>query len=157
MIEAVVAAHRARLTEQLAALEESAEAAQEAMRVDGDHRPDSRGERGAVSTAGALRAGLLERAAALKAALVDLDGLVVGGRARVGHGALVHVDDGDAERWLAVLPGGDGHAVEVDGVTIRVVSAQAPLVRALWGMEEGDAAEVRRPGGDAEIEVLAVR
>lgn len=49
---AVRSAHREHLEAQLAALKDAAEAAQDAMRVDGDHRPDSRGERGAVSISG---------------------------------------------------------------------------------------------------------
>ena len=154
--DAVIAAHRASLEAQKAALDASAESAQDAMRVDGDHRPDSRGERGAVSAAGALRAGLLGRAAEVEAALAQMDALAPGRRERVVLGAIVRLDDGDEERWLAVLPGGDGRRVSVDGVTVSVVSAQAPLVRALWGAEEGDAAEVRRPGGVVEVEVVAI-
>jgi transcription elongation GreA/GreB family factor len=153
---AVRGAHQAYLQSQLSALKESAEAAQDAMRVDGDHRPDSRGERGAVSAAGALRAGLLERAAAIETSLGHLAVLAGGGRRRVAPGALVQIDDGVAERWLAVLPGGDGRIVQLGATPVTVVSPSAPLVRAVWGMEEGDAAELRRPGGDAEIEVVRV-
>jgi len=153
---AVRRAHEDYLRSQLAALKESAEAAQDAMRVDGDHRPDSRGERGAVSAAGALRAGLLERAAAIETSLGHLSQLARGGRDRVAPGALVQIDDGAGERWLAVLPGGDGRIVRVGVTLVTVVSPSAPLVRAVWGMEEGDAAELRRPGGEVEIEVLRV-
>mgnify|MGYP002630286918 CR=1 FL=1 len=153
---AVWTAHREYLEAQLTSLKVAVDAAQEAMRVDGDHRPSSRGERGAVSTAGALRAGLLERAAAMESALADLARMGVGGRARVGPGALVQIDDGQRERWLAVLPGGDGRRVTVGGAVVTVVSVSAPLVCAVWGLQEGDAAELGRAGGHVEVEVVRV-
>lgn len=151
----VIEAHGSWLAGQIAALRAGVESAKDGMRVDGDHRPASRGERGAVSSQGALRAGLLARIAELEEARVDLariDGEVA--RVRAGLGALVHVDDEQSERWLAILPGGQGN--EVCGA-VRVVSPRAPMARALMGLEDGDSAELSRPGGDVELEVLEVR
>ena len=151
----VIDAHASWLTEQIVALRASVESAKDGMRVDGDHRPASRGERGAVSSQGALRAGLLGRIAELeeaRSALTRIDAGVP--RVRVGPGALVLVDDEQNEFWIAVLPGGQGN--EVCGL-VRVVSARAPMARALKGLEEGDSAELARAGGDVELEVLQVR
>jgi len=152
---AVISAHRAWLEERIAALKTGARSAQEGMRVDGDHRPASRGERGAVSERGAMRAGLLMRVAALEDALGALAAIPPGdGSDVVRAGVVFQVDDGDEERWMAILPGGQGN--EVLPARVRVVSPQAPIARALLGLGEGDVAEMNRPGGFVELEVVAI-
>jgi len=150
----VVEAHKEWLGSQIAALERGVASAKDGMRVDGDHRPSSRGERGAVSSQGALRAGLLARIAELKDAAAALGTIPVDvQRVRVGPGAVVRTDDGERQQWLAVLPGGQGN--EVLG-RVRVVSPVAPIARALAGLEEGDSVEFVRPSGDVDLEVLQI-
>ena len=155
---AVHAAHDAWLADSIATLEAGVESAKDGMRVDGDHRPASRGERGAVSAQGALRAGLLARIAELTAARQQLAALDPGAtRPRVCLGALVQVEDEDgAASWLAILPGGQGSPLPVDGGPVRVVSLDAPIARALLGREAGDVVELVRPSGEVELEVLSV-
>ncbi len=113
-------------------------------RVDGEHRPENRGERAAVTTQGYLAAGIGARLAELNAALDVLDRMAPEPRERAVTGALITLADGEGrERILAILPGGDGTAVEA----VRVVSPEAPVARALWGRVEGD--EVELPGSGA--------
>lgn len=151
----VISAHRAWLEERVATLEAGARSAQEGMRVDGDHRPASRGERGAVSERGAMRAGLLMRVSALKDALGELAAIPPGdGSELIRAGVVFRVDDGDEERWMAILPGGQGN--EVLATRVRVVSPQAPIARVLLGLGEGDVAEMNRPGGFVELEVVGI-
>ena len=68
-------------------------------------------------------------------------------------GALVHVEPGG---WIFLAPVG-GHAVEVDGVRVRVISPASPLGEAMAELEEGDGFLVETPRGEVEHEVLAVR
>ena len=120
------------------------------MRVDGDHRPTNRGERGAVTSAGYLAQGLQARRTELTEALELLDRTPPSARDRAVTGAVVTVEgeDGDG-RWL-LFPGASG--VVVGGVP--VVSPESPIGRALWGLEEGDEAELPRIG-EAEIVDIA--
>jgi transcription elongation GreA/GreB family factor len=152
----VVAAHGEWLDARIADLAQGVAAAKDGMRVDGDHRPASRGERGAVSSQGALRAGLLSRIAELEGARASLAMLPTEPRDRVGLGALARIDDGERPGWVAILPGGQGTEVLAEA-PVTVVSLRSPLARALHGLEEGDVALLQRPGGEVELEVLAVR
>ena len=153
----VIEGHRAWLRGRIESLEAGARSAQEGMRVDGDHRPASRGERGAVSERGAMRAGLLMRVAALKDSLGELEAIPVrDGHARVVAGAVFQVDDGDDSWWMAILPGGQGVEVAVRGVAVRVISPQAPMARALLGLESDDIAELQLPGRDLELEIISL-
>ena len=142
------AAVRARLEEQRAELVRSQGDAVSGARVDGAHRPANRGERAAVTSQGYLSAGIGQRLAELDAALSLLDRVDPSPREKVATGALVEVDHGGRERRLVLLPGGLG--MDVDGVT--VLSPDAPLAQALWGLEEGEEARFR---GEA-VEIVAV-
>lgn len=152
----VRALHRAALLARIAALTASSAAARQGTRVDGDHRPASRGERGAVTAQAALNAGLANRLAEVESELAQLDALPPGPRVRVGVGAVVHYSDEGAERWAAVLPGGSGDRLAGPDGPVVVVSPISPLARALAGLEAGDETVWERAGGDRDLEVLAV-
>jgi len=131
----LLAAYRAHLEGQRAALARSRDDARGGTRVDGTHRPENRGERAAVTAQGYLTAGIAQRLSELDEALLAVDRLDPGPRDRVTPGALVQlVDEDEDERWLLVVPG--GHGATVEGVT--VLSPEAPLAQALAGAEEGD-------------------
>jgi transcription elongation GreA/GreB family factor len=149
--------HRAALVSRIETLGAGAEAARQGTRVDGDHRPSSRGERGAVTSQAALQAGLASRSEEVRAALQLLDGLPVVERVRVGAGALVRIDEGGAASWVAVFPGGAGDVLDTPGGEVTVVSPTSPVARALSGLEEGDEAVLRLPGRVRLLEVLDVR
>jgi transcription elongation GreA/GreB family factor len=140
-----IEAWRAELAERRAALARSQTDAVQGTRVDGAHRPANRGERAAVTSQGYLSAGIGQRIAELDAALSLLDRIDRGPRQRVATGALVRIDQAGVERQLLVLPGGAGDPHH----DVVVLSPEAPLVRALWGAEEGDEASFR--GHDVEI------
>lgn len=122
-------------------------------RVDGDHRPQNRGERGAVTAQGYLAAGLGARLAALDAALDLLDRIEPSARDRAVTGAVVSLESEAGEALaLAILPGGDGSAVE--GVV--VVSPEAPVAVAVWGRSAGEELTLVRGGQAASWEVVDV-
>jgi transcription elongation factor GreA len=148
--------HRAVLADRLETLKASAEAARQGTRVDGDHRPASRGERGAVTAQAALQAGLAARVTDVRNALQQLDALPLSPRTRVGAGALVQVDDDGELRRFAILPGGAGDSMDTPLGPVRVVSPTSPIARALLGLEAGDEAVLRLRGADRELEILAV-
>jgi len=123
-------------------------------RVDGDHRPENRGERAAVSSQGYLAHGLATRMAELTTMLEALELVRTEPCERVGSGALVEiVDESDEARILYVLPGGQGD--RLDGVV--VVSPRAPILRTLAGAAVGDAREVTRGGRTEWMEVTRIR
>ena len=123
-------------------------------RVDGDHRPENRGERAAVTSQGYLAHGLTARMAELDTMLEALELVRTGPCTRIASGALVRLlDESDAERTLYVLPGGQGD--RLDGVV--VVSPRAPNLRALAGAGVGEAREVLRGGKTEWVEVLGIR
>jgi len=70
---------------------------------------------------------------------------------KVGFGCWVTVEDGAGARRTWRLVGAD----EADPHR-GLVSVHAPVGAALLGKEVGDVAEVERPGGSAEYEIVAI-
>lgn len=70
---------------------------------------------------------------------------------RVVFGATVHIEDehGEAHKWTIV---GHGEADAREGT----VSVNSPMAKALLNKRIGDIAEVRRPKGDLEVEIVAL-
>ncbi len=123
-------------------------------RVDGDHRPENRGERAAVTSQGYLAHGLTARMAELDTMLEALALVRTGPCARIASGALVRLaDEADEERLLYILPGGQGDRLG----PVVVVSPRAPIVRALSGAGVGDARALHRGGTTEWVEVLGIR
>ena len=137
----------------LAALEAGSDAAQDGARVDGTHRPASRGERGAVSEQAALAHGLRVRAGVLRETLRLLDEVPREPVERARAGSLVGLEDEHGEEtWWAILPGGQGDRVA--GAT--VVSPGSPIARALIGSEEGDPVRILQGGRPIDVVVVSV-
>lgn len=147
------AAFRRLLTEQLDALQRTRQSARSGTRVDGTHRPATRGERGAVTSQGYLALGLGQRITDLTDTLALLDRIPPEPRSEVAAGALVTLADG---RRLLVLPGGQGTKLEGTSGPVTVLSPASPLIRSLAGCEEGDAVEVERGGRWEEVEIEAI-
>ncbi|MCB9678698.1 MAG: GreA/GreB family elongation factor [Alphaproteobacteria bacterium] len=147
---AVYDALLAALKAQEADLVRSQRDATASMRVDGDHRPTNRGERGAVTSAGYLTAGIEQRLTEVRDALDLLERTGDGPRDKAVTGALVTVEDDDGtERCFYLFPGAPG--VEAAGAT--VVSPDSPVGRALWGLEVDDGCEI--PGGAVVVASIA--
>lgn len=137
----LIAQFRGVLEARAVALRKGVGSARNGTRVDGDHRPANRGERGAVTSQGYLAKGMSERLTALESDLRILSELDPGPRDRVVPGALVTmVDDDDVVSRYLILPGGQGDALD----DVIVVSANAPVIRGVFGGVEGDEAKVRR-------------
>jgi hypothetical protein len=116
------------------------------MRVDGDHRPANRGERGAVTSAGYLTAGIEQRLTAVRDALDLLERTGSGPRDRAVTGALVWVELEDGtEHAYYLFPGAPGAKLG----EVTVVSPESPVGHALWALQEDD--ECTLPGGTAVI------
>ena len=135
MKTAVFAAWRAHLTDMIDDLSRVSDEARAGTRVDGSHRPANRGERAAVTTQGYLTHGLTARLAELKAHVAHLDQVDPGPRVRAVLGAIVTLEGG---AHYALLPGGQGVKICVDGAVYVVLSLEAPLARAMAGLEAGD-------------------
>jgi len=148
---------REHLLAKLSVLRQGQTAARAGTRVDGDHRPENRGERAAVTSQGYLALGLGQRTAEIEEQLRLLEEMGSGSRDRVVVGAVVHLeaDDGVCS-WIAVFPGGDATELHVKGACVRVLSARAPLAAAIYGLETGDAAEFSQAGKAVEVVVLSV-
>ncbi len=71
---------------------------------------------------------------------------------RVFFGATVTLEDEDGGRIAYRLVGGD----EID-LDKRWISVESPVGKALLGKREGDWVTVRRPKGEVELRVVAVR
>jgi transcription elongation factor GreB len=71
---------------------------------------------------------------------------------RAYFGAAVEVEDEDGARHTYVLVGED----EIDTTAGRI-SWRSPVGRALLGKRAGEVVLVRRPAGEVELEVVAVR
>ncbi len=143
---------RAELGARAASLAEAQQSARAGTRVDGQHRPENRGERAAVTTQGYLAQGFQLRLEAIEEELRLLDEAGLGPRERVHVGALVCLEDAaDGRHWILIAPGGDASMLPGD---VRVLSVRSPWVRALYGLEVGDGGEVPRLG---DVSIVAIR
>lgn len=73
-----------------------------------------------------------------------------------GPGALVRADGERVGPWLFIVPFAASMALTVAGQTVQVLSAQAPLARALLGKQAGDVVVWGSGAQQREIEVLEV-
>lgn len=84
------------------------------------------------------------------AQVIDVTQMEANGR--VIFGATVTVADGDTGDELRYQIVGDDEADSKNGL----ISYNSPIARALIGKREGDVAEVAAPGGQRELEIVAV-
>ncbi len=155
--ERLVELWRECLQGKLDGLQRGRDSARAGTRVDGDHRPENRGERASVTSQGYLAHGLAQRIAELQQCLGQLDDMGCARRERVRVGAVVQVEGEDGARsWLAIFPGGDATVLRQGDRSLRVLSATSPLARALSGLAIGDSVEVTQAGEDSDVEVLTV-
>lgn len=64
----------------------------------------------------------------------------------IAAGALIELESDDAARCVFLLPHGGGIEVELDGVTVRVVTPTSPLGKAILGRTVGDDITLRTRG-----------
>jgi transcription elongation GreA/GreB family factor len=154
---ALVTAFANLLEERLVSLRRVRDAARSGMRVDGDHRPSNRGERGAVTSQAYLAAGIKSRIDALEGDLALLSQVNPEPHTQIAAGALVSTEDeaGLGQRYL-LLPGAQGDALGEGEDAVTAVSLSSPIGRSLIGLTQGDCAEVMRAGRQLELEILKV-
>jgi transcription elongation GreA/GreB family factor len=108
-----------------------------------------------------LARGLAKRVGELKGALASLTSLTLrdfGEGDAVGLAALVTLEDDDgALSHYLLAPTAGGVKLDGGGATVRVVTPESPLGRALVGRREGDDVEIRSPKGVREAVLLQVR
>jgi len=104
-----------------------------------------------------LAAGQSERVAELRRALNHLHFYEPPDVARgIVAGALIEVA-GERGGWYFLTPFGGGMKLEVEGVPVHVVTAQAPVGAALLDKSAGDVVTLRLGGLVRELEILSVR
>jgi len=149
----LIARFRELLVDRRAVLANEQAEARAGTRVDGDHRPENRGERAAVTTQGYLAHGIHARMRELDGMLEALDAVSARPVDRVRAGALVELEDEDGHtQRILVLPGAQGDRLD----DIVVISPRAPLARALAGAAEGDVRTARRRNENIDVEVVSV-
>ena len=152
--ETAITEWRAHLSQSLGQLERGTEAARSGTRVDGEHRPSNRGERGAVTTAGYLAQGLAERAESLREHLENLDAMGAGPRDGAVIGALIELSlNGAPPERIALFPGGDATRLSCG---VQVLSAQSPLAVQLQDAEPGDFVDLQLGPREVEVEVVSI-
>jgi hypothetical protein len=110
--------------------------------------------------AGYLARGLAQRAEQLRD---DSDRLrtlrlaVFGEDDPIAATALVCLEDAQGEQsYVFLTPAGAGERIDVDGVTVRPITAASPLGTALLGACTGDDVDVLLPGGTQVLHVVSV-
>lgn len=146
---AIIGAWRSHLLDKIDDLSRVTDEARAGTRVDGTHRPSNRGERAAVTSQGYLTHGLTSRLAELRRHVDLLEKIDPGPRERAVLGSVVSLANGE---HYALLPGGQGVRLEVDGTSVVILSLSAPLATALQGLETGDTFDWR----DQEVEIAHI-
>lgn len=79
-----------------------------------------------------------------------------GAESPIAVSALVELDDGERTAFYFMSPVGGGVTLDVDGVSVRVLTPASPLGRALIGQAIGSDVEVRTPQGLRQYSIAAV-
>ena len=82
-----------------------------------------------------------------------IDPTSLAGEDRIVFGATVDLEDLDSGAKVVYQIVGDDEA----DIKVGKVSISSPIARALIGKSEGDVVNLVTPGGDRELEVLAIR
>jgi transcription elongation GreA/GreB family factor len=154
----VLAALRARISEDLEVIIQSQKEAQEGAtheeaRAEGDKDMRS-------TETSYLARGLAQRVSDLRAAAAKLANMALRRFSEedpIEVGALLELeDDDDNSRLYFLAPAGGGLEVKVASQTIRVITPQAPLGTALLGKELDDDIELSSPGGTRTLVITAL-
>lgn len=106
-----------------------------------------------------LARGLAMRVAELTRASTLLDAMhLEGDRDSIAVGSLVEVSDADSGERSAyfIAPAGAGEVLEIEGISVAVITPKAPLCRALLGKRQDDDVEFKAPRGTRELVIEAI-
>lgn len=142
--ERVLEVLRAALRAELAAVAWAAGMARDEA-TSAESRPENQYDTHALQ-ASYLAAGQGERLAAARALAGWAEQVVARPHDRVELGAVAELDGPGGRRWVLFAPRG-GHALDVDGVAVTLISVTSPLGEVLEGLGAGDDAELDGPGG----------
>jgi transcription elongation GreA/GreB family factor len=148
---ALVTQIRAELAREIAAMKKAQKDAREAATHE-EAKPENDKDTRALE-ASYLARGQAERVRDMERADNALEFLVVRACESVTLGALVEVEHDGARAIYFLAPVGGALRATIDGVTVQVVTPEAPMGRALVGKSAGDVLEVRAK----EYEVIEVR
>lgn len=144
---------KAELQAELAHLEQATKAALSAA-TDEESRPENQYDTRALE-ASYLAAAQGKRVLDLKRMLGMIEGFPVSeNNGPASSGSLVEVDSEGKQNWYFLLPFGAGVSAISGGHKVAVVTLDSPLGQALSGKKAGDMAELPRPGGPKEFEIL---
>lgn len=148
----------AHLELELAALKEAAMATYEAA-TNEESKPeneyDTRGlEASYLAGAQAKRVGEIEE---LIFIYKDLKVRDFNPQEAIASTALVEVSLNDRPSWVFIMSKGGGTILNVDGVSVQIVTPSSPLGEALLGLKVGDTAIVETGDKVREYDVLSVR
>lgn len=156
---AIVRAAIAQLEADAAALRASAEATREGALHEESRAENDKDTRGLEASY--LARGQAKRVEETEEAATRLRFLTLrafGGDDPIDLAALVHVEIDEAEEACFFLaPVGGGLRVEVDGVTVTLLTPASPVGRALAGKVRGDVVELTTRGSVREYAIVDVR
>ena len=146
---------RAELSRQLVALAQALQSATDGA-TDDQAKPENKYDTRALELS-YLAAGQTDRIEALRQVIGQLAfWKPPQGMTAAGPGALIRAEGQRAAPWLFIVPFSASMAVQVGGQTVQVLSAQAPLAKALLGKQAGDIVVWGAGPQLREIEILAV-
>ncbi len=144
---ALVRKLREELAREIAAMKDAQRLAREAATHE-EAKPENDKDTRALE-ASYLARGQAERVRDMERADNALEFLVVRACEKVTLGAIVELDHEGARSVYFLAPVGGAIRAVVEGVTVQVVTPEAPMGRALVGKEAGDVVDVR--GKEYEI------
>jgi hypothetical protein len=153
----VLAALRERLQHDLAAAAESQQRTQSGATHE-ESRPENEKDTRALESSYLAR-GQAQRVIELSSALASLSGLSLrefDSTAAVLLSALVTLEDGKGTQLYFLAPVGGGLTLSLEGVSVRVITPESPLGRALIGRRVNDDIEVPTPQGLREYSITAL-
>lgn len=149
-----IAALRAALAEELAAVGRAAQMARDEA-TSAESRPENKYDTRALE-ASYLAAGQGERLQAARQLASWAEVLPEAAPERIEAGALAELSGPDGRRWVLFAPRG-GLTLAVGGREVTLISVRSPLGAALAGLEEGEEALVDGPAGARTWEILSLR
>ena len=146
---------RMELHSELAHLEQATKAALAAA-TDEESRPENQYDTRALE-ASYLAAAQGKRVQELKKMLNLLEQFPLSeNSAVISSGSLAEVESEGKKSWYFLLPFGAGVSAESNGQKVAVATIDSPLGQLLIGKKAGELAELPRPGGAKEFEILGV-
>lgn len=147
---------KAELESELAHLEQATKAALSAA-TDEESRPENEYDTRALE-ASYLAAAQGKRVLELKKMLGVIESFPASENSGpISSGSLVETESEGKRAWYFLLPFGAGVSAVSAGQKVAVVTLDSPLGKVLAGKRAGDLAELPRPGGAKEFEILHVR